>query len=359
MNHLQNAKNLDVPLTGKTTKTLDDILHFGVKGMKWGVRKDVVGSYDPTGREPSGLSSMGKPPSASDRKASEYYNNSLEKHFSEKWSTNVEPKLLDYLEKHPKSSTSSPDFAKKYADVLNYEVASVLGSIDPNIAFATKTYPDGSVRTYYGDEKSLRNYLQRFELGHSDTQVVKTLTFEIPDSDLKPTVEATSDILLASSINVLHFGIKGMKWGVRKDRKSGGKEPLTKDESVLRYRRLAADAANSKNWSDDDLAFFTRRSEQINKVSKHAQTNESEDWASSAAKRVLKQTAEKRLADFAGNVSKRYLDKLMADSPLTTKQLADKKIKELKQNAEINRLIDEHFRGKGSRIGGPGRRIKP
>lgn len=106
--------------------------------------------------------------------------------------------------------------------------------------------------------------------------------------------------LLKSHDDVEHAGVKGMKWGVRKDRgapkeivaPSKGKASET---SAQKYVRLTTHAKQhgANSLDDDDLKFVTQRGNAIAQVNR---LNERKPgWVADLAKQALKQAAQKKL----------------------------------------------------------------
>lgn len=219
--------------------------------------------------------------------------------------------------------------------------------------------------------------------------------------------------------DALQYGVKGMKWGVRKDRGKGGdggdsskskkKSPgpnggtmqevyvnkktgstheinpdgsvgkqvdtapkqktteksnpglkaLTGEEtSAARYSRLQNEAKSGlqTNWTDQDLKFFNARTEAIGKINKMYQKEP--NWLVETLKDTAKQQAKNALNQYVGNVTQNYIKELTKAPPETAESIANKKVAELKRNSEVQKLIDEAFSGGGTRIKGSGRRVR-
>ena len=69
-----------------------------------------------------------------------------------------------------------------------------------------------------------------------------------------------------SNNELYHYGVKGMKWGVRRYRESPGEKKLRKiaKKTERKDRRLAAKATNNltaKEWIDIDANYYRKRAE--------------------------------------------------------------------------------------------------
>lgn len=122
----------------------------------------------------------------------------------------------------------------------------------------------------------------------------------------------------------LDFGVRGMRWGIRKGTSSSGSsssgsststsKPTGPEHPAERYTRLLAQAkqkgANSLN--EEELRFVTQRGDAITKVNR---LNERKPgWLSEAAKQALTGAAKKRLNSIADGVSKKYIDDVLLNT---------------------------------------------
>lgn len=118
-------------------------------------------------------------------------------------------------------------------------------------------------------------------------------------------------------------GVKGMKWGVRRDRKTlkqeaakrssstPEKKPTTNPDgsetSAARYTRLAAQAKAGKasDLSDADLKFFNARTEAISKINKLNETKPG--WLAETSKSVLQTTAKNQMQGLSDALANKYI----------------------------------------------------
>lgn len=118
-----------------------------------------------------------------------------------------------------------------------------------------------------------------------------------------------------SDAEMKHRGIKGMKWGVRKDDSSSStKGPISapKDEAPsARYDRLLTNVKKhgANSLSEEDMQFVIKRGEAIRKIEKL--NEERPDWFSSIAQKALKKAGERRMNNLAEGYAKKYIDDVL------------------------------------------------
>lgn len=137
--------------------------------------------------------------------------------------------------------------------------------------------------------------------------------------------------------DMLQYGVKGMQWGVRRDRstlrkaaaqRSGAKKSTEKKEgsssksgssgrkgdiqdkvetSQERYAKLAAQAkaGQASAMTEADLKFFNARTEALNKVKKMNETKPG--WLQETTKTVLQQAAQKQMQSVADGLADKYI----------------------------------------------------
>lgn len=143
----------------------------------------------------------------------------------------------------------------------------------------------------------------------------------------------------------LDYGIKGMKWGIRRSKsqlakgksgeadapaqkksagnekqssgKSGGSSSSSADRpnsiqnnvesSSARYARLQAEAKAGKasSMTEQDLKFFNARTEALAKINKMNETDPG--WLSKTTKKVLQNTAQNQMQSVADAVANKYI----------------------------------------------------
>lgn len=135
-------------------------------------------------------------------------------------------------------------------------------------------------------------------------------------------------------------GVKGMKWGVRRDRKTLKKEaakraatspevkkpatnPDGSETSAARYSRLAAQAksGSATQMSDTDLKFFNARTDALAKVNKLNETNPG--WLATTTKAVVQQSAKRQMQMVSDTLADKYIGKPIADALKTKPVVPD------------------------------------
>jgi len=135
-------------------------------------------------------------------------------------------------------------------------------------------------------------------------------------------------------------GVKGMKWGVRRDRKTLRKEaakrsattpqvkkPITNPDgtetSASRYSRLAAQAkaGGAKDMTETDLKFFNARTDALAKVNKLNETNPG--WLATTTKAVVQQSAKRQMQMVSDTLADKYIGKPIADALKTKPVVPD------------------------------------
>ncbi len=151
----------------------------------------------------------------------------------------------------------------------------------------------------------------------------------------------------ASTRDVLHYGRKGMRWGVRRDRatlraegppKSSApakKESTEKavtttsssspakpkgniqdnvESSADRYSRLESQARAGKasDMTEQDLKFFNARTEALAKITKL--NEEKPSWLKDTATKVVQQSAQRQMQGIADTLADKYIGDPIKDA---------------------------------------------
>lgn len=121
----------------------------------------------------------------------------------------------------------------------------------------------------------------------------------------------------------LDYGVRGMKWGVRRtsaqlkagpassggsnEHNAGIKAANGEESSAERYSRLKAQAkgGGASSMSDTDLKFFNARTEAVAKVNKLNETKPG--WLHGTTKTVLQMAAQKQMQAIADSIASKYI----------------------------------------------------
>lgn len=143
----------------------------------------------------------------------------------------------------------------------------------------------------------------------------------------------------ASPRDMVQAGVKGMRWGVRRDRaqlraaaKARGDAPAKKapeekapassassatkpkgniqdnvESSADRYARLEsqAKAGRASEMTEQDLKFFNARTEALTKINKL--TEEQPSWLRDTATKVIQQSAQRQMQGLADTLADKYV----------------------------------------------------
>jgi hypothetical protein len=175
-----------------------ELTHYGVKGMKWGVRRSETGSSSPSRKTVKADRKFEKNASSTktwievhNRAANQVNNRDIDR-------INSKPEYRDADFTQP--SKLRDKYYKEHADALNKALEDAAKSLGTN-ASGTRRY------TVKVDEDGNWGVTTK-EVKHADD-----IPFEVvPEYD--PTGRLVS--LTIEEISIKHYGVKGMKWGVRR-----------------------------------------------------------------------------------------------------------------------------------------------
>ena len=302
-------KNRQNDYLGSLTPETRDAVHYGVKGMKWGQRKDVLGV---TSLDSGVRGTLADGPTArKDRKAINSSTAKVRKAFlKETWNElgpngalgKINAKYINDLAdgKPGALAAYNKEYAKASTELARKQVP------DGFDALVTIS-PDGRDSYLYVGEKSFLDK-HRAELTHADDSELEKIA-------IKWERDENGLITGLDEDELEHQGIKGMKWGVRKDDSSSStKGPVSapKDEAPsARYDRLLTNVKKhgANSLSEEDMQFVIKRGEAIRKIEK---LNEKRpDWFSSIAQKALKKAGERRMNNLAEGYAKKYIDDVL------------------------------------------------
>lgn len=314
------------PTNGAADLTADDVIatalaHYGVKGMKWGVRKNRQQRQDNAGK------ARGK--TASDRKIKK-----LDKRFERKAKS-----LGVFIDVHNAAATTynamdvgrinnSPkyknlDFNKpsKLRDQYHEEHAKAFLKRLEDAAAAQGTNASGtrklSIETKWLDSDTQTWEIRVDDVKHADAN---TLVFKpvYNDKGQIVNVELIEDSLSQSDIDeatdefLEHYGIKGMKWGIRRRRGSDGLVEKSADaQNADAARAKVGKKGNTDSLSNKELQDLVTR------------MNLERQFSTLTAQNKKPNPALKFVADTLVNVGKQQAQKIAQDqlAQLVAKQL--------------------------------------
>jgi hypothetical protein len=240
-------------------ETVDDVLaHFGVKGMKWGVRKASDSSSKPQkmskmtddkGRQLTKADAKWAGKSSSTGKGVSAYNkaaDAMNSHHIDRINNKPAYKNADFTKDSPLRRKYYKEYEKTFNDEFNKSLKEAFGD-SPSGRYTIKStanMDDGMLpawTVFYADVK------------HEDFEMKVVVTFKA-GKIMK--ISLSEPVLSHSEVDEFleHFGIKGMKWGIRKDK---AKRPSIASEDAQRaaasakiVKRHGTKALNNKELQE-------------------------------------------------------------------------------------------------------------
>lgn len=264
--------------SGTTNPGVSDVIeHFGVKGMKWGVRrtdaqlakgktpksekltkvKDARGDQLTKGDVKWNRSTM------STKKGIQAYNKSAKEmndtHIAR---INNKPEYKDKNFNDPKNSKLRDKYYKEYTDTFeksfNKNLTEAFGE-SPTGKFVVRSAGDNSPRWYVGFKD---------EASHAADDMVLEITYDANGQIVKFAPGGTleqSDMSPGSDV-LEHFGVKGMKWGVRRTAAQLAKASGSAKEAAGSAKAVAGRKSSIKKLSDEELNKRLKRKENESKL---------------------------------------------------------------------------------------------
>ena len=286
--------------TGTTASILshfddgDSLAHYGVKGMKWGVRKDRRGKVKPgsvlkkTGKDP-----MHKKNKVSKKDAIREFNEKraprgYDFHYENKPDAlrktmlKAQPKIKKEIRQLNKSDkykdadlrTASKLRDQYYKDVSDAVTKQLNASADLRGASRNRkyklhfeydvqkdVYPEITIRSNEvgaGRKEVKKQARQTRKISHSEEQTSETAikldvkwssTGHIEDISLPSTEVEHGSALISNMLEddaLAHHGVKGMKWGVRKSRAERSRDRKRRAKEQSEKRQLRSEAKVEK-----------------------------------------------------------------------------------------------------------------
>lgn len=193
----------------------DDILHFGVKGMKWGVRKDLIGIGRLAGPHAGGVvvgTNSPKDPTVEERAA---VTATVQRTASKLTKPTSDAMLATklYNRAAAKRGLSNEAYNAGLTSLLSEQATKIVKKEDKNLeAFvrATETH----ITMFIGNPSALADFKTTFKMESMSSDGIHQMSFNVTRdengyvTDLNPGAIETF---------ISHHGVKGMKWGVRRD----------------------------------------------------------------------------------------------------------------------------------------------
>lgn len=332
---------------------LNELEHYGVKGMKWGVRKDRS-----SGRSEK---KAAKAEAKATRKDTRWEEKRQSIGYGTGWSSRrshaVAKKAVKTMKPELKAINKRPEFRtpKARADIrqdrgymkgrnptsIAYKKAvSDLYMKHVKAAAATELQvsPSGKWKeslfqgsNYWGVEVE-RVEEAKHEESADPALKVKVRPIEDEDGyivDIEP-VEDSADqsdvahLLDETGDDILeHYGVKGMKWGIRKDRSSrssGTKKKSSRSSARAKKKRAAAAtkaASNPKNMSNDELR---RQNERMRLEQEYKRLKKQGRPSSGPVVDYLSEMGERQLKRVANNAIDYGVDQLLKSAGIQVKK---------------------------------------
>jgi len=328
---------------------LNSLMHYGVKGMKWGVRKDRRGKVKPG----SVLKKVGKDPmdvknKVSRKEAIEKFNEKraprgYDFHYENKRDAlrktmlKAQPKIkkeIKAINKSEKYKNADLRKASKLRDEYYRDIsASVTKQLNAASALKGETrnrqyklhfdynvekdvYPSIAIRSNEargGRSEAKKKARQDRKISHSDapedSDDIKLIVkwgpkgliedISLPGSD----VAEHGSILISNMLEgdaLKHYGVKGMKWGVRKDKKKTGRAQTSSNRTGSTTKTGALTKASG---SVSDLIKKAKEKASVKVQDRQAKKKVEKEKVES---KTLTEAAKKQSKNSSNTINKKY-----------------------------------------------------
>ena len=329
-------KHTTLEETDISDEALDFLAHWGVKGMKWGVRKDrtgVIRDFNKNSRSQTGTVDA----SRRKRAVATMYGP-------------VRPAFRALNKKYAgKDLTKNPKLRKKYDDevklvidhsykrgvmvlgvstVARVTVPPVLSSaVIVGLRLGNRAAAKAEVLSHADDIVEIRLHLVRDKMG-----LVVDMAMDDADIEKLEALEHSSNF----GDFLAHWGVKGMKWGVRKDRTGVGASSASASEDHINVAAL-----RKKKLSQLSNAEIKAVNERMNLEKKYREMNPSDHELLMRKLKKRTDTARKILKWLAGPEGGAILKAMgldgksrRADAKAKEQAAAEKRKAEAKAKAE-------------------------
>lgn len=352
-----------------------DGVWYGVKGMKWGVRRDLK-AMDASARE--GYLKTKESPwlekANSDKVLKKVSRNAAKEVKREIKALNREYRekgvnlrrdakaRSEYVERATSMTQSTLNrLANKYAGKSKTGLYEARAEMTPDGRLQIRAQVKVNRKTIKQLEQ-LRNTKPKPEMKHSDESDELIVEFPLDEEGYPITDNLEHSSLMTmeevdEAMDAVQYGVKGMQWGVRRSsrelrnaaaarkpaEKKGESKPADNktpsgssggtpagnsiqnhvETSTQRYARLEAQTkgGGAKDFTEQDLKFFNARTEALGKVAKMYEKKPG--LLASLAQETLKTTTKNVMQDVAGSLAKQYISKPLVDSLAGSKKPAE------------------------------------
>lgn len=225
-----------------------DVKHFGTKGMRWGVRKGA--SEGKASKEDlkwdKNLNKAGA--------AALVITSAKSRPVVAKINSKPEYKNADFTKPSPLRDKYFAEHAKSFETMLNQELPNHISTSSPTGKFKAEFKVDSPV----GPPTLLVTLADT--ASHSGINSDGSFTVDVTLDDMGKIVsfEMRNDFIAQGENFLEHFGVRGMRWGVRRSKKdraneSGDVEERTKNTSSKADKKTRGGKVDVKDLSDADL----------------------------------------------------------------------------------------------------------
>jgi hypothetical protein len=295
-----------------------DAEHHGVKGMKWGIRND---------RGHEGQKAKTKVIAKADQK--------FEKNIAAANKGRLTPELHNAVVTRMNARVQGVNDSDKYRGIdMDTATGKIKSDYEKDMRDAIVTSFEDGVREIYGSNASgtkrgvYNSKTDSIDIVEKDVQ--HAALPDVPNVTAKLTRDKLGQV---ASIEVVpfemehsnldgenylaHFGVKGMKWGIRKSDSSGssrgGSKSIPKasanETHGEKYNRLRSQIKTHgpNSVSTEDLNFVNARTEAIAKINK--MNIASPGWLTDTSKVILQETTKTLMKDLAVKAGKQFIVK--------------------------------------------------
>lgn len=292
-----------------------DAEHHGVKGMKWGIRKS---------------------PEAAAAKATKKADKKYEKQFqgingfikvNNQFADHLNPKLEE-LNNTPAYKDKNLYQDKKLHDKYWNDVEKLIDKAAAETTASFGTNASGTrqmevTRVGFGENASWN--AEVVDIQHADTGPMRSVITPVVN-ELGQVVDLNIEYPSMSHFDgdggdfLAHYGVPGMKWGIRKPSSSAGstsggstsksipKAPANETHGQKYDRlRMQVKTHGTNSLSQEELNFVNARTEAIAKINK--MNVSSPGWLTDASKVVLQETTKTLMKDLAVKAGKQFIVK--------------------------------------------------